>query len=126
VFTARYALSPYIKQICFVFKGLNVKNSFSHLLSCVTTSILKEGSDVIQRVSVDSSVRYVFCYEMEDRGSDSGLGINIPLQPPSKPAWGFAQNYSSGKPQPGHYHSLPHTAEVVNMWTFTYIATQFP
>jgi hypothetical protein len=22
VFTARYALSPYIKQICFVFKGL--------------------------------------------------------------------------------------------------------
>jgi hypothetical protein len=23
VFTARYALSPYIKQICFVFKGLN-------------------------------------------------------------------------------------------------------
>jgi hypothetical protein len=24
VFTARYALSPYIKQICFVFKGLNL------------------------------------------------------------------------------------------------------
>jgi hypothetical protein len=24
VFTARYALSPYIKQICFIFKGLNI------------------------------------------------------------------------------------------------------
>jgi hypothetical protein len=26
VFTARYALSPYIKQISFVFKGLTLKN----------------------------------------------------------------------------------------------------
>jgi hypothetical protein len=28
VFTARYALSPYIKQICFVFKGLIWKTAF--------------------------------------------------------------------------------------------------
>jgi hypothetical protein len=27
VFTARYALSPYIKQTRFVFKGLNVEHS---------------------------------------------------------------------------------------------------
>jgi hypothetical protein len=25
VFTARYALTPYIKQACFVFKGLNAE-----------------------------------------------------------------------------------------------------
>jgi hypothetical protein len=35
VFTARYALSPYIKQICFVIKGLNkwndVHNTFKEL-----------------------------------------------------------------------------------------------
>jgi hypothetical protein len=30
VFTARYALSPYIKQIRFVFKGLIYSSCFSH------------------------------------------------------------------------------------------------
>jgi hypothetical protein len=31
VFTARYALSPYIKQIRFVFKGLNIPHSLTRL-----------------------------------------------------------------------------------------------
>jgi hypothetical protein len=30
VFTARYALSPYVKQIRFAFKGLKEKNCASH------------------------------------------------------------------------------------------------
>jgi hypothetical protein len=34
VFTARYALSPYIKQIRFVFKGLTVRNVTERLLLC--------------------------------------------------------------------------------------------
>jgi hypothetical protein len=31
VFTARYALSPYIKQIRFVFKGLNIVYAELHV-----------------------------------------------------------------------------------------------
>jgi hypothetical protein len=33
VFTARYALSPYVKQICFVFKGLNKLRSLYEKVS---------------------------------------------------------------------------------------------
>jgi hypothetical protein len=38
VFTARYALSPYIKQIRFVFKGLNYWSTLEAL--CLTVSLL--------------------------------------------------------------------------------------
>jgi hypothetical protein len=45
VFTARYALSPYIKQIRFVFKGLNL------VVYEVATELLKELSgDALDRV----------------------------------------------------------------------------
>jgi hypothetical protein len=35
VFTARYALSPYIKQIRFVFKGLNFFTQEALVIECV-------------------------------------------------------------------------------------------
>jgi hypothetical protein len=39
MFTARYALSPYIKQICFVFKGLKHRAEFT-LNSCTLLDTL--------------------------------------------------------------------------------------
>jgi hypothetical protein len=52
VFTARYALSPYIKQICFVFKGFNctglqqVHNiKFEHMNPCILVRIITEVSN---------------------------------------------------------------------------------
>jgi hypothetical protein len=42
VFTARYALSPHIKQICFVFKGLNRKSQLAAVLE-----VSKIAADVV-------------------------------------------------------------------------------
>jgi hypothetical protein len=54
VFTARYALSPYIKQIRFVFKGL-----IKHL---IFTTIITVGTvTAITRVSSVSKVTLCFC-----------------------------------------------------------------
>jgi hypothetical protein len=45
VFTARYALSPYIKQVCFVFKGLKCHNhEQENCVYCCYVAIVSEGA----------------------------------------------------------------------------------
>jgi hypothetical protein len=53
VFTARYALSPYIKQICFVFKGLNYYLGGLHTWGMAQG---KSRGPVIAEASVESQV----------------------------------------------------------------------
>jgi hypothetical protein len=48
VFTARYALSPYIKQIRFVFKGLiNINKHYSTICCFVKKNILPEDGRIV-------------------------------------------------------------------------------
>jgi hypothetical protein len=56
VFTARYAPSPYIKQVCFVFKGLNV----------------------ITRIERETIIM-AWTYEINRQNMDTGKGTGIKI-----------------------------------------------
>jgi hypothetical protein len=46
VFTARYALSPYIKQMSFVLKGLNYQYTTNHNTFCVISGFRREADEI--------------------------------------------------------------------------------
>jgi hypothetical protein len=69
VFTARYALSPYIKQIRFVFKGLNsaeFAHSFYLCILCHAHNKKKGG------FSLKNIKRYVFIMETDSVSCEAG------------------------------------------------------
>jgi hypothetical protein len=61
VFTARYALSPYIKRIRFVFKGLKHKR-FTYFLTATTEPVVRNFSTILQIVLFNGTVVAAFCF----------------------------------------------------------------
>jgi hypothetical protein len=58
VFTARYALSPYIKQIRFVFKGLNWNCMSKRITSSVQTKVLRSQRVCIVECNLSVRIKY--------------------------------------------------------------------
>jgi hypothetical protein len=59
VFTARYALSPYIKQIRFVFKGLNKPCTSMSLVTFFSSRALRVG---FNGLCAYASVNHLHCH----------------------------------------------------------------
>jgi hypothetical protein len=68
VFTARYALSPYIKQIRFVFKGLKQHPHHRHTTNC--------SSDLSDERSLKSAIRIQGLVVAANRLALHNLGTN--------------------------------------------------
>jgi hypothetical protein len=76
VFTARYALSPYIKQIRFVFKGLNMITDTAHVTALSKNYTVQGNANALQLPSGDIR-KYKFtreCSLQEIKGWGGGGG----------------------------------------------------
>jgi hypothetical protein len=82
VFTARYALSPYIKQIRFGFKGLNVSRAGlvhrlrrSHAASCYESPVLKTGRNLFN-ILYFRFIKVKFVFQVPSvAGAEDGLMV---------------------------------------------------
>jgi hypothetical protein len=72
VFTARYALSPYIKETRFVFKGLiNVAIANSHSLCSAITEKLQKRTGLKEELTLRRQLRAVYTVSTIHKGSTS-------------------------------------------------------
>jgi hypothetical protein len=74
VFTARYALSPYIKQIHFVFKGLKKKTEPTKCSNHRTISLISHTAKIVDRIVRKTERKIVYALGEDQFGFRRGKG----------------------------------------------------
>jgi hypothetical protein len=110
VFTARYALSPYIKQIRFVFKGLNTRailpSPYKGERRATTSSSIKERKRVIKHrgskyVCLSACLCLIWCNREEERQTCFSRHMCIShLTDLWRPAWSSEREFCATRSVP--------------------------